>query len=218
MDEQPDIYQLAKQKIDRLIAACSSKKPTITASVEVSIDTKQSGPVVAVRRLPLGDAVLLADICDPEYGVPDRVITIGRGEEMDVCVDEGRVSDLHCVLYRCGEEVYVEDRASKNGTFVGRTLLRPYREVQVFPGQVIQLGGPRASLLLCNQELNDCPVDIIATSIDLFYVSAWRRFQGKLTLAAHKIGASVTTFCRRLVRHKHMLDGHGLQYGRKDDR
>jgi DNA-binding response OmpR family regulator len=67
------------------------------------------------------------------------VVTIGRWPDNDVVVDDRWVSRHHAQVQREGNQYVVEDRGSKNGTFVnGKRILRPAAlqdgdEVQVAP-------------------------------------------------------------------------------------
>ncbi len=45
------------------------------------------------------------------------VITIGRGSNNDVIVDDVTVSEHHCRIVREGDDLYLEDLNSKNGTY-----------------------------------------------------------------------------------------------------
>lgn len=60
--------------------------------------------------------------------LPDRPVTVGRGETADVRIPSSEISREHCRLTAEGDELIVEDLGSSNGTFVnGRPISRATR-------------------------------------------------------------------------------------------
>jgi pSer/pThr/pTyr-binding forkhead associated (FHA) protein len=53
-----------------------------------------------------------------EHFVVSRVITVGRSDECDVVMKEGHISRRHACLHPIGDEVYLEDLGSANGTYL----------------------------------------------------------------------------------------------------
>ena len=49
------------------------------------------------------------------------------------------ISRTHCALHRNGEDVYIEDLGSANGTFVNDKRLEPYEGVKITPKDTIRL-------------------------------------------------------------------------------
>jgi len=45
-------------------------------------------------------------------------VTIGRGESNDICLFDERVSRLHAVIQPAGDQGFIEDMGSRNGTYV----------------------------------------------------------------------------------------------------
>jgi hypothetical protein len=87
---------------------------------------------ILVFELDLAE-VLRVSMCD----LP---VTIGRGKQVDRCLDYEGVSRVHCRLERFGGLVRICDIGSKNGTLVNGKLV----EVQdICEGDVIQLGTAR---------------------------------------------------------------------------
>jgi DNA-binding response OmpR family regulator len=62
---------------------------------------------------------------------------IGRGSECDIVLPERQVSRLHARVRREGEEYYIEDLDSKNGTYVNGQPLKGER--QLHDGDDIQI-------------------------------------------------------------------------------
>jgi transcriptional regulator with PAS, ATPase and Fis domain len=78
-------------------------------------------------------------------------ITIGRGEDADVVIDDASVSRLHARL-EIGPELVVEDLGSSNGTFVEGKKLAPRARAVLGPASLVELGsvlvvvkGPKAA-------------------------------------------------------------------------
>jgi len=72
---------------------------------------------------------------------PDR-ITIGRTSNNDVVISEHSVSRFHAYVRQTPGWV-VADAGSKNGTWIGDTVLLPRREAPLVPGAVVRLGDVR---------------------------------------------------------------------------
>ena len=154
---------------------------TKTVRRKLTADSRQLGPIVALRALPMGKAVALASFADPETGEPDRKITIGSHPQADFVVsDPTGVSALHCTLRIDDDSIWVENH-SKNGTQIARTYLRR-GEVEVFAGQVLEI-GEEAQILLCNEALERCPADIVATTMATFCEEAKRRYRKKTVIS-----------------------------------
>lgn len=95
-----------------------------------------TGPVLAIAgkgRIPL-----------------DKKTTVGRGEKCDVVIVDPEVSRTHCRIEIEGDEAWVEDLRSLNGTFVNgvRVLSRhPLRD-----GDEIALAGSKTTFLMNSNE------------------------------------------------------------------
>ncbi len=165
---------------------------TETVSCRAPIDPDQFGEVVAVRLLPNGDPIRLDSLCEPRTAVPERTITIGSRRTSNIVIrkEEDRgVSSLHFVLHRDDGRTRLEDR-SKNGTWIGRAWIRN-NEVDVFPGQVVDFGR-HTQLLLCNEMLEKCPANLLATTLDGFCEVAKIRYR-RLGIVSFFIGVPYAT-------------------------
>ena len=64
-------------------------------------------------------------------------ITIGRSPEADICIEDDRISRIHCVIERLGQTITIEDKGSTNGTYVDA---RKISRARLLPGVPLQLG------------------------------------------------------------------------------
>jgi DNA-binding NtrC family response regulator len=72
--------------------------------------------------------------------LPDaEVLTIGRGADADIRIDDRSLSRVHARL-RFGMHVTLEDLGSSNGTFMGSTRLMAHQPAVIAPGVTIQFG------------------------------------------------------------------------------
>jgi two-component system, NtrC family, response regulator AtoC len=68
-------------------------------------------------------------------------VTLGRGSECDVRVDDESVSRKHAVLHADGPVLTLEDLGSRNGTTVMGRKLVPGERAPIAPGVVVELGS-----------------------------------------------------------------------------
>jgi len=71
--------------------------------------------------------------------VPSGSFSIGREEDNFLCINHGSVSRYHAVIYNTGQDIFLEDNGSSNGTAVRGELVTERR--QVTPGDVIYFGS-----------------------------------------------------------------------------
>jgi DNA-binding NtrC family response regulator len=67
-------------------------------------------------------------------------LTLGRGADCDIAIDDVSVSRHHAVLH-IGPVIEIEDRGSHNGTRVGERKLGSGERRAVLPGEVVHLGN-----------------------------------------------------------------------------
>jgi len=86
-------------------------------------------------------ALLLYQEGTPEeqiYPFTGEVLTVGRGRDNDIQIkNDSKVSRFHCKLFRRGENFYVEDNKSSNGTLINGELIT---ERRLFGGEEIIIG------------------------------------------------------------------------------
>jgi len=78
-----------------------------------------------------------------------RLCTIGRSHSCDLVLDDPAVSRRHARLFRQGDEWWIEDLGSRNGTFVGGERLAGPRAFAA--GERIQVGPARLHLRAAHQ-------------------------------------------------------------------
>lgn len=67
-------------------------------------------------------------------------VTIGRTPDNQIVVPQPQVSSHHAQVVKVGEQLFLEDRGSANGTFVRGQRLMPGQRVQVANGEKVFLG------------------------------------------------------------------------------
>ena len=88
---------------------------------------------LARRTLVLGDALARREFQQSR-------IVVGRAREADYQVDDPNVSRKHAVLYWEGDQVFVKDLGSTNGTYVNG---RPVTAGGLVDGDVLSVGGAK---------------------------------------------------------------------------
>ena len=75
------------------------------------------------------------------FRVERAEITIGRGYDNDVIVDDPYVAARHLRIFRDAEgRLVAEDLGSANGTFVNRKRLEPHVKTSLRNGDYVQTG------------------------------------------------------------------------------
>ena len=74
------------------------------------------------------------------------LLTIGRGQDCDLVLQDTQVSRHHAELRRQGDQWFLVDLGSTNGTFVGGTPLRPNEACLLLPGIPVQIGDAQLTL------------------------------------------------------------------------
>ncbi len=72
------------------------------------------------------------------YPFTSDVITIGRGRDNDIQIkNDSKVSRYHCKIFRRGDNFYIEDNKSSNGSLVNGELIT---ERRLFGGEEVIIG------------------------------------------------------------------------------
>lgn len=86
-------------------------------------------------------SITLPDSTPAMYELTEELHTIGRAPENSIRLEEPSVSGRHAELMRAGENCYLKDLASTNGTLVNG---QPVTSVQLRSGDRIQFGKVEA--------------------------------------------------------------------------
>jgi pSer/pThr/pTyr-binding forkhead associated (FHA) protein len=167
---------------------------TRTISKRVYVDD-YVGPVLAFRRLPDGPVFVLDDFVNDE-GEAKVTLAVGSDRSIDIpLVADDTISEVHCLIKRDDEKVFVYDAGAKNGTFVNGLRLDAGHRVEVYPGSVVVLG--KTLLVACNNAEGRQPPEIVATDIDSFVRKLYDVY-GSVRRSAQILGVAPATFRRWL--------------------
>ncbi len=121
-------------EIDLQLSADSEVE--VEAEGEVDISPAEDEVAIGTRR-----ALLLYQEGTAEeqiYPFTGELITIGRGRDNDVQIkNDSKVSRYHCRVFRNGDDFFIEDNKSSNGTLVNGELID---ERRLFGGEEIIIG------------------------------------------------------------------------------
>lgn len=124
------------QKCGSFLGAESSPGDT-TVSYDVS-STGEMQPVEPVADQP--GAVLVVRVggrAGDSFDLSGDRITVGRGPDSDVFLDDVTVSRNHAVIVRRGDGLHIDDLGSLNGTYVNRQRIETHR---LAGGDELQIG------------------------------------------------------------------------------
>jgi hypothetical protein len=112
-------------------AAYQAEKGTIHMFRQITI-TLMSGP---------RDGSLLAFPLAGDFPATPLVLTIGRREGLDISLEyDSQVSRLHAHLIFDGEQFWLEDTGSRNGTFIGDERLPANERHALTPDGLFRIG------------------------------------------------------------------------------
>jgi murein DD-endopeptidase MepM/ murein hydrolase activator NlpD len=74
------------------------------------------------------------------------LVSVGRDPENDIVIDDPSISRQHAFLRVDIAGVWIEDRRSSNGTFIGSQRLSPEEPVRIPPGKAIRFGTVEANI------------------------------------------------------------------------
>ena len=97
--------------------------------------------VAEPRKYPFLEGATVAWLEKNPGSDPSEVITLGRREENDLHFEQEAISGIHATFARSGERWYVQDRDSKNGTFVNGERLEPDTPRRLSDGDTVRLGN-----------------------------------------------------------------------------
>ena len=85
--------------------------------------------------------VIVQDNREPQRLPLVRDLALGRDPEVAIAINDGYLSRRHCGFLRRGDDVFVRDLGSYNGTYVNGTKI--HEECQLFRGDVLKVGRTR---------------------------------------------------------------------------
>ena len=124
-------------------AQLHSSSPAEEEPVELQ-DTAQLNPISPPpQTLDLSGVLIIRDgeMAGQSFVLDRPVITIGRGSECDVAINDASISRRHAQVLRQANGNYVQDLASRNGTKVNDQPLLAPQLLQV--GDIVCLGNVR---------------------------------------------------------------------------
>jgi len=103
------------------------------------------------------------------------IITIGRTPDNKIVVPHPQVSSKHAILTKVGNDFFLEDKGSANGTFVRGQRIAPGQRVPVANGEKIFIGPMPVLLQLAGQQLGLVVEDQQASwaGKPLYDIEAW---------------------------------------------
>jgi ABC-type multidrug transport system ATPase subunit/pSer/pThr/pTyr-binding forkhead associated (FHA) protein len=106
-----------------------------------------------------------------------NVISVGRTPDNQIVVPHAQVSSKHAHILRVGQDLFVEDRGSANGTFVRGQRLAPGQRAQVQNGEKVYIGPMPLLIHIADQRVNVVVEDQAAwVGKPLFEIEAWDLF------------------------------------------
>ncbi len=92
-------------------------------------------------KLNLNKIYLINPLSGEKINVNKQIFTIGSGDEMDYTISKPSVSGNHvAILLKTGNEFYIVDNGSTNGTQVEGVSIEPMKMVSVENGDLITFG------------------------------------------------------------------------------
>jgi hypothetical protein len=138
---------------DITVEADPSRKAGVPAALAVAPNAPASDPTPPPAPRPIaaadpgpagsvGDGEVALVRTDTNQRVPltGNTVTIGRGSDRTITVDDSRVSRAHASLHRKGQVWSVTDDGSSNGTRVNGTELAARDPRTLHPGDLIEVG------------------------------------------------------------------------------
>lgn len=101
-----------------------------------------------------------------EYPLNQPVTGIGRSDDNQVVIDDSQISRHHARIELKGEELYIVDLGSSNGTSVNGIAIKPESQHQLKSGDVISIGNASLTVRLTSPAV-EAPVATPAPSPQL---------------------------------------------------
>ena len=107
-----------------------------------------------------------------------NVVTIGRTDENKIVVPHPQVSSRHAQIVKQGNDLFIEDLRSANGTFVRGARIPPNQRVPVSHGEKVYIGPMPLLIHIAGQQVNVVVEDQQAqwAGKPLYEIEAWDLF------------------------------------------
>ncbi len=86
-------------------------------------------------------------------------LILGRDPRCDVVIPNRQVSRRHARVFRKGQEIWVEDLGSKNGTYINGERLNPQEPAPLHEGDVLVLALAQRFVLVAARETQTMPLE-----------------------------------------------------------
>ncbi|MEP6774986.1 MAG: DUF3662 and FHA domain-containing protein [Chloroflexota bacterium] len=148
LSDQPASSMAGTTRMGPKSGAAQPPEPMLApthAMPRVSTNRQQAGaaagivtPATAVAPPPASLSPMVGDLAGREFPVSKTLLSIGRGLDNDLVIDDPRVSRHHAQLtFRHGHYL-LRDLRSTNGTFVNS---QPIEAAVLAPGDIASVGG-----------------------------------------------------------------------------
>jgi diguanylate cyclase (GGDEF)-like protein len=101
-----------------------------------TLTVDDTSPVHSEARCPYL-VIYLGNGSGGRHRLKNGMMTIGRSPQADICIEDDRISRIHCIIKRTGDTFTIEDKESTNGTYVDA---RKVSRATLLPGVALQLG------------------------------------------------------------------------------
>jgi ABC-type multidrug transport system ATPase subunit/pSer/pThr/pTyr-binding forkhead associated (FHA) protein len=107
----------------------------------------------------------------------NNLITIGRTPDNQIVVAHAQVSSKHAQIIKVGDQLFLEDRGSANGTFVRGQRLAPGQRVPIVSGEKVFIGPMPLLIHIQESRVNVVVEDSAAwAGKPLYEIEAWDLF------------------------------------------
>jgi predicted component of type VI protein secretion system len=114
--------------------------------------TRLEGRFALFSAIEMATFIIRQKGCEPQVAIFDKVqVTIGRSSRNDICIGDRFASRFHAELKRKGDQVFLSDAYSANGTYLnGQRVSAP---TPLRPGDLIRIGVTEIEYSFGEQDL-----------------------------------------------------------------
>jgi ABC-type multidrug transport system ATPase subunit/pSer/pThr/pTyr-binding forkhead associated (FHA) protein len=173
-----------------LLHALGSAGSASTGAQQMAASPPGAGPRTGAAQMPQPQGQVAKASVEGPARVPHRTVvgqvqlgaagqsdskSIGRTPDNDIQIDNTQVSSKHAVLHKVGNELFIEDKGSANGTYVRGQRIPARQRVSVSNGEKVFIGP--MPLILQFEGANQ--VAVVVEDYDqwagkpLFEIEAW---------------------------------------------